>query len=171
MRWLLLSFFFFIYIYTNYTSIFSLPLSCIYFLLYRAETDGIHYITTFVWAVCGIADSIIMFSTMSFIDYTWITLFLSFFLFFSNTFLIYILPQPSFVSLWENYLILWNYRAAADALSKRHSDGSLPLENFNIELEDQSGQKVRLGSENDQRYDFRNTVFSLSVWILLVGFY
>ena len=91
--------------------------------------------------------------------------------FFSNTFLIYILPQPSFVSLWENYLILWNYRAAADALSKRHSDGSLPLENFNIELEDQSGQKVRLGSENDQRYDFRNTVFSLSVWILLVGFY
>ncbi|XXG59113.1 hypothetical protein AAC387_Pa04g1251 [Persea americana] len=42
-------------------------------------------------------------------------------------------------------------RAAADALSKRHSDGSLPLENFNIELEDQSGQKVRLGSENDQR--------------------
>ncbi|XP_058111437.1 uncharacterized protein LOC131254737 [Magnolia sinica] len=42
-------------------------------------------------------------------------------------------------------------RAAADALAKRHVDGSLPVEDFNIELEDQSGQKVQLGSENDQR--------------------
>ncbi|WJX25113.1 hypothetical protein P8452_14185 [Trifolium repens] len=42
-------------------------------------------------------------------------------------------------------------RAAATALAERHADGSLPLEDFNIEVEDQSGQKVRLGSETDQR--------------------
>lgn len=42
-------------------------------------------------------------------------------------------------------------RAAATALVERHADGSLPLEDFNIEVEDQSGQKVRLGSETDQR--------------------
>lgn len=36
-------------------------------------------------------------------------------------------------------------------LSTRHSDGSIPLEDYNIELEDQSGQKVNLGSETDQR--------------------
>ncbi|KAK9100531.1 hypothetical protein Scep_023961 [Stephania cephalantha] len=42
-------------------------------------------------------------------------------------------------------------KAAADALAKRHADGSLPMEDFNIELEDQSGQKVQLGSENDQQ--------------------
>lgn len=43
-------------------------------------------------------------------------------------------------------------RAAANALAERHADGSLPVEDFNIEVEDQSGQKVRLGSETDQRY-------------------
>ncbi|KAF8393111.1 hypothetical protein HHK36_021352 [Tetracentron sinense] len=42
-------------------------------------------------------------------------------------------------------------KAAATALAKRHADGSLPIEDFNIELEDQSGQKVHLGSETDQR--------------------
>ncbi|XP_045789695.1 NEDD8 ultimate buster 1 [Trifolium pratense] len=42
-------------------------------------------------------------------------------------------------------------RAAATALAERHADGSLPLEDFSIEVEDQSGQKVRLGSEIDQR--------------------
>ncbi|OUZ99452.1 Ubiquitin-associated domain/translation elongation factor EF-Ts [Macleaya cordata] len=42
-------------------------------------------------------------------------------------------------------------KAAAIALAKRHADGSLPVEDFNIELEDQSGQKVHLGSETDQR--------------------
>ncbi|GMH18984.1 hypothetical protein Nepgr_020825 [Nepenthes gracilis] len=42
-------------------------------------------------------------------------------------------------------------KAAATALAKRHSDGSLPLEDFNIELEDQNGKKVSLGSETDQR--------------------
>ncbi|XVE71539.1 hypothetical protein DITRI_Ditri10aG0158900 [Diplodiscus trichospermus] len=42
-------------------------------------------------------------------------------------------------------------KAAATALSKRHIDGSLPIEDFNIELENQGGQKVQLGSETDQR--------------------
>ena len=43
-------------------------------------------------------------------------------------------------------------REAATALSKRHVDGSLPIEDFNIELENQGGQKVQLGTEPDQRY-------------------
>lgn len=42
-------------------------------------------------------------------------------------------------------------RAAAVALSKRHADGSILADDFNIELEDQSGKKVQMGSENDQR--------------------
>lgn len=56
----------------------------------------------------------------------------------------------SLLTFWYHYQI---YRAAAIALSKRHAAGSLPVEDFNIELEDQSGQKVHLGSETDQRYD------------------
>nr|XP_004242723.1 NEDD8 ultimate buster 1 [Solanum lycopersicum] len=42
-------------------------------------------------------------------------------------------------------------KAAAISLSARHADGSLPVEDFNLELENQSGQKVQLGSETDQR--------------------
>ncbi|XP_022749590.1 NEDD8 ultimate buster 1-like isoform X2 [Durio zibethinus] len=42
-------------------------------------------------------------------------------------------------------------KVAATALSKRHVDGSLPIEDFNIELENQGGQKVQLGTETDQR--------------------
>ncbi|XP_059285554.1 uncharacterized protein LOC132039029 isoform X1 [Lycium ferocissimum] len=42
-------------------------------------------------------------------------------------------------------------KAAAISLSDRHADGSLPVEDFNLELENQSGQKVQLGSETDQR--------------------
>ncbi|KAI9117613.1 hypothetical protein K1719_011779 [Acacia pycnantha] len=42
-------------------------------------------------------------------------------------------------------------KAAATALAGRHADGSLPMEDFNIEVEDQSGKKVQLGSETDQR--------------------
>ncbi|EOY31246.1 Ubiquitin-associated (UBA)/TS-N domain-containing protein [Theobroma cacao] len=42
-------------------------------------------------------------------------------------------------------------KTAATALSKRHVDGSLPIEDFNIELEDQGGQTVQLGTETDQR--------------------
>ncbi|CAJ1975612.1 unnamed protein product [Sphenostylis stenocarpa] len=42
-------------------------------------------------------------------------------------------------------------RSAATAMAERHADGALPVENFNIEVEDQNGQKVRLGSETDQK--------------------
>ncbi|PIA42247.1 hypothetical protein AQUCO_02000010v1 [Aquilegia coerulea] len=44
-------------------------------------------------------------------------------------------------------------RAATEALTRRHADGSLPLpeEDYNIELEDQSGQKVHMGSEAERR--------------------
>ncbi|KAG9453013.1 hypothetical protein H6P81_005917 [Aristolochia fimbriata] len=42
-------------------------------------------------------------------------------------------------------------RAAAVAMTKRHAAGTLPVEDFNLELEDQSGKKVQLGSETDQR--------------------
>ncbi|KAG6414227.1 hypothetical protein SASPL_126945 [Salvia splendens] len=40
---------------------------------------------------------------------------------------------------------------AATILATRHANGSLPVEDFNLELENQSGQKVELGSETDQR--------------------
>uniref|UniRef100_A0ACD5V202 Uncharacterized protein n=1 Tax=Avena sativa TaxID=4498 RepID=A0ACD5V202_AVESA len=43
------------------------------------------------------------------------------------------------VRLWE----------AAKALSQRHTDGSFPEEDFNLDLEDQSGQKVMFGSTDD----------------------
>ncbi|KAH7853428.1 hypothetical protein Vadar_002280 [Vaccinium darrowii] len=42
-------------------------------------------------------------------------------------------------------------KATVTSLAKRHADGSLPLEDFNIELENQSGEAVQLGSETDQR--------------------
>nr|GEU76858.1 hypothetical protein [Tanacetum cinerariifolium] len=46
---------------------------------------------------------------------------------------------------------LQRLKAAATSLATRHADGSLPFEDFNLELENQSGEKVQLGSENDQR--------------------
>lgn len=42
-------------------------------------------------------------------------------------------------------------KAAATALSQRHAEGSLPVDDFNLELENQSGEKVQLGSDTDQR--------------------
>ncbi|XP_044464617.1 NEDD8 ultimate buster 1 [Mangifera indica] len=42
-------------------------------------------------------------------------------------------------------------KAAATALVKRHADGSLPVEDFDLELEDQYGQKIQFGSETDRR--------------------
>lgn len=42
-------------------------------------------------------------------------------------------------------------KAAVKSLAKRHADGSLPIEDYNIELENQSGETVQLGSETDQR--------------------
>ncbi|CAL9764797.1 unnamed protein product [Musa acuminata subsp. burmannicoides] len=44
-----------------------------------------------------------------------------------------------------------SWQDAAKALSERHADGSLPLEDYNIELEDQNGQKLMLGSESDKK--------------------
>ncbi|KDP30205.1 hypothetical protein JCGZ_16987 [Jatropha curcas] len=41
-------------------------------------------------------------------------------------------------------------KASVTALSKRHADGSLPIEDFNLELEDQSGQKLHF-SETDRQ--------------------
>ncbi|KVH93760.1 UBA-like protein [Cynara cardunculus var. scolymus] len=46
---------------------------------------------------------------------------------------------------------LQRLKAAATSLAKRHADGLMPVEDFNLELENQSGEKVQLGSENDQR--------------------
>ncbi|XP_023734001.1 uncharacterized protein LOC111881843 [Lactuca sativa] len=46
---------------------------------------------------------------------------------------------------------LQRLKAAATSLAKRHADGSLPVDDYNLELENQSGEKVQLGSENDQR--------------------
>lgn len=46
---------------------------------------------------------------------------------------------------------LTRLKDAATALAQRHADGSLPVEDFNLELENQSGEKVQLGSETDQR--------------------
>lgn len=45
-------------------------------------------------------------------------------------------------------------RNAAKALVERHADGTLPEEDYNIELEDQNGQKVMFGSEADKKYLF-----------------
>ncbi|KAK4789817.1 hypothetical protein SAY86_017121 [Trapa natans] len=45
----------------------------------------------------------------------------------------------------------WVYRAAAAAFSQRHAGRPLPWEDFNIELEDRSGKKIKLGSETDHR--------------------
>lgn len=42
-------------------------------------------------------------------------------------------------------------KAAATALSKRHADGSLPIEDFDIEIENQGGEKVQLESETDRQ--------------------
>lgn len=42
-------------------------------------------------------------------------------------------------------------KTAVAALAKRHADGSLPVEDYNIELEDQRGQKVNMGTETDRR--------------------
>lgn len=51
------------------------------------------------------------------------------------------------------YFLSCFHRAAAVALTERHADyGSIPVEDFNMELEDQSGQKLKLGSETDQKY-------------------
>ncbi|GAV82076.1 UBA domain-containing protein [Cephalotus follicularis] len=47
---------------------------------------------------------------------------------------------------------LTRLKAAAEAVAKRNVDGSLPFEDFNVELENQNGDTVRaIGSETDKR--------------------
>ncbi|KAK3213063.1 hypothetical protein Dsin_017769 [Dipteronia sinensis] len=57
----------------------------------------------------------------------------------------------SLVAEEERSRRLTRVKAAAAALVERHADGSLPLEDFNIELEDQNGETIRFGSETDRR--------------------
>ncbi|KAJ1436993.1 Ubiquitin-like domain superfamily [Sesbania bispinosa] len=57
----------------------------------------------------------------------------------------------SFLAEEERSRRLARVMAAVTAMAERHADGSLPVEDFNIEVEDQSGKKVNLGSETDQR--------------------
>ena len=45
-------------------------------------------------------------------------------------------------------------RAVVDAMAKRHTDNSFQVDDFNIELENQSGDKMKVGTETDQRCDF-----------------
>ncbi|XP_051131703.1 uncharacterized protein LOC127251839 [Andrographis paniculata] len=59
--------------------------------------------------------------------------------------------KDEFLAEEERSKRLSRIRAAATALAGRHADGSLPVEDFNLELENQSGEKVQLGSETDQR--------------------
>lgn len=42
-------------------------------------------------------------------------------------------------------------KAAVDAMAKRHTDNSFQVDDFNIELENQSGDKMKVGTETDQR--------------------
>ncbi|MQL92423.1 hypothetical protein Taro_025042 [Colocasia esculenta] len=55
------------------------------------------------------------------------------------------------VSEAERSRRLARIRAAAEKLSQRHVDGCLPVEDYDIELENQAGEKVMLGTETDQR--------------------
>ncbi|KAK2661339.1 hypothetical protein Ddye_007872 [Dipteronia dyeriana] len=57
----------------------------------------------------------------------------------------------SLVAEEERSRRLTRVKAAAAALVERHADGSLPLEDFNIELEDQNGETIRFGTETDRR--------------------
>ncbi|XP_057767917.1 uncharacterized protein LOC130988157 isoform X2 [Salvia miltiorrhiza] len=59
--------------------------------------------------------------------------------------------KDEFLAEEERANKLSRLKTAATKLATRHADGSLPVEDFNLELENQSGQKVQLGSETDQR--------------------
>lgn len=59
--------------------------------------------------------------------------------------------KEEFLAEEERSKRLSRLKAAATMLAQRHADGSLPVEDFNLELENQSGEKVNLGSETDQR--------------------
>ncbi|CAI9782412.1 unnamed protein product [Fraxinus pennsylvanica] len=59
--------------------------------------------------------------------------------------------KEEFLAEEERSKRLSRLKAAATSLASRHADGSLPVEDFNLELENQSGEKVQLGAETDQR--------------------
>ncbi|KAL2479526.1 ubiquitin-associated (UBA)/TS-N domain-containing protein [Abeliophyllum distichum] len=59
--------------------------------------------------------------------------------------------KEEFLAEEERSKRLSRLKAAATSLASRHADGSLPVEDFNLELENQSGEKVQLGDETDQR--------------------
>lgn len=59
--------------------------------------------------------------------------------------------KEEFLAEEERSRRLSRIKFAATSLAQRHAEGSLPVEDFNLELENQSGEKVQLGSETDQR--------------------
>ncbi|KAH6779292.1 ubiquitin-associated domain-containing protein [Perilla frutescens var. hirtella] len=59
--------------------------------------------------------------------------------------------KEEFLAEEERSKKLSRLKTAATKLATRHADGSLPVEDFNLELENQSGEKLQLGSETDQR--------------------
>ncbi|KAL1547979.1 NEDD8 ultimate buster 1-like [Salvia divinorum] len=59
--------------------------------------------------------------------------------------------KEEFLAEEERSNRLSRLKTAATNLATRHADGSLPVEDFNLELENQNGHKVQLGSETDQR--------------------
>ncbi|KAL3532263.1 hypothetical protein ACH5RR_005784 [Cinchona calisaya] len=59
--------------------------------------------------------------------------------------------KEEFLAEEERSKRLSRIKFAATSLAQRHADGSLPVGDFNLELENQSGEKVQLGSETDQR--------------------
>lgn len=60
-------------------------------------------------------------------------------------------PRTSFKKEEERATTLARIKDAAVSLARRHADGSLPVENFNIELENQNGETFQLGSETDRQ--------------------
>ncbi|KAI3993166.1 hypothetical protein MKX01_009909 [Papaver californicum] len=60
-------------------------------------------------------------------------------------------PRTSFKKEEERATTLARIKDAAVSLARRHADGSLPVENFNMELENQNGETFQLGSETDRQ--------------------
>ncbi|CAI9100919.1 OLC1v1038109C3 [Oldenlandia corymbosa var. corymbosa] len=59
--------------------------------------------------------------------------------------------KQEFLAEEERCKRLSRLKSATTLLAQRHADGSFPIEDFNLELENQSGETVKLGSETDQR--------------------
>ncbi|KAH9623583.1 hypothetical protein KSS87_009780 [Heliosperma pusillum] len=59
--------------------------------------------------------------------------------------------HANLVSQEQRSARLARLKAGVTALAKRHADGSIPIEDYNLELEDQRGNKINMGSETDQR--------------------